>query len=262
MDAVFALILPLVGGFFVIREATFIKYQAAREDGHRLYFRIAWYGFWLFLASFLILGSLRAILSVAGIPLYGDVEHTVLPGLAPFMKEGQQSAARVGFVTVCAFAMILGRFSPPVINRFTKKSSLQALMEATSQNELEELLVDAVAMAKRDLREIQQVKGGGRSRRDIKASREPGGPGPFFAPFFAAFSGNRRAGRVAARLHPRSARTRSHSAGAGRAAAGTGARVQPSSRPAPKARAEGVPGAEEEAWAAPARPPAKRWARG
>lgn len=148
MDAVFALILPLVGGFFVIREATFIKYQAAREDGHRLYFRIAWYGFWLFLASFLILGSLRVTLSLAGIPLYGEVEHTVLARLAPFMKEGQQSAARVGFVTVCAFAMILGRFSPLVLNRFAKKSSLQALMEATSQNELEGLLVDAVAMAK------------------------------------------------------------------------------------------------------------------
>ena len=62
MDAVFALILPLVGGFFVVREATFIKYQAAREYGHRLYFRITYYGFWLFLASLLILGGLRSAL--------------------------------------------------------------------------------------------------------------------------------------------------------------------------------------------------------
>lgn len=77
VDAAFALVLPLVGGFFVVREARFIKYQAAREDGHRLYFRIAYYGFWLFLWS-----------------------------------------------------------------------SLQALSEAASQNELEGLLIDAVAEAK------------------------------------------------------------------------------------------------------------------
>jgi len=44
--------------------------------------------------------------------------------------------------------MLLGRFSPTALDRMSKKSSLQALVEATSQNELEGLLVDAVAMAK------------------------------------------------------------------------------------------------------------------
>lgn len=148
MDAVFALILPLVGGFFIVREATFIKYQAAREDGHRLYFRITYYGFWLFLSSLLILGGLRSALSAAELPLYADFEDVVLDELIPLMKEGQQSAARVGFVAVCAFAMLLGRFSPRILNRLTKKSSLQALLDATSQNELEGLLIDAVATAK------------------------------------------------------------------------------------------------------------------
>jgi len=107
VDAAFALILPLVGGFFVVREATFIKYQAAREDGHRLYFRIAYYGFWLFLWSFLILAGLHAGLSVCSPKFYGGIEAFVLETLAPFMKEGQQSPARVGLVAVCIMQCFL-----------------------------------------------------------------------------------------------------------------------------------------------------------
>ena len=35
------LLMPLVGGFFFAESSFFLRYQVAREDGHRRYFRSA-----------------------------------------------------------------------------------------------------------------------------------------------------------------------------------------------------------------------------
>lgn len=146
MDAVFALVLPLVGGFFVIREATFVKYKAAREDGHRLYFRIVYYGTWLLIWSYLLLYGVRA--GLMHLDWYPPFEVATVNELRQLLKDGQQDRARLGFVIACFVAMLLGRLAPHLANKVTRKSSLDALIEAVSQNEFEELLVDAVTMAK------------------------------------------------------------------------------------------------------------------
>ena len=46
------LIFPVIGGYFFSKDWAISEYEVAREDGHKLYFRAAFYGFNLFIFSY------------------------------------------------------------------------------------------------------------------------------------------------------------------------------------------------------------------
>lgn len=48
------LFLPLVGGYFFSQTWYTVKYKSSREDGHRLYFRSAWYATIFFIISIIL----------------------------------------------------------------------------------------------------------------------------------------------------------------------------------------------------------------
>jgi hypothetical protein len=52
MDVALLLVLPLVGGYYFTMLSQWVRYRAAREEGHRLYFRSAFYGAGLFIICF------------------------------------------------------------------------------------------------------------------------------------------------------------------------------------------------------------------
>ena len=54
MDAALIVVLPLVGGYIFASRWIVTKYVVDREDGHRLYFRAAFYGVFLFAVALLI----------------------------------------------------------------------------------------------------------------------------------------------------------------------------------------------------------------
>lgn len=146
MDAAFALLLPLVGGYLFIKGSTFLKYKVAREDGHRLYFRVAYHGVCLFLASLAILGLLY--LPVHEMAWFGAVESFLAAALQPLLKSPEQASGMLGFLVVCLFSVFLGRASPLLVNKIFRRTTEDALWEAAAENELEEFLLEALLQAK------------------------------------------------------------------------------------------------------------------
>jgi hypothetical protein len=139
VDAAFALLLPLIGGYHYVRLCTYVRYSVAREDGHRLYFRVAYYGVLLFLVSLILLSGLYAALQ--GFSWFQEAQRLIEAGLGPLFKDQNHAMAQIGFLLICLTSIPLGRWSPWVINGLFKKLSERALWEAAALNELEELLL-------------------------------------------------------------------------------------------------------------------------
>jgi len=104
MDAALLVVLALVGGYIFASRWIVTKLVVDREDGHRLYFRAAFYGVFLFFCAILIRYSLLWHWSY-----FETIERTLFNFFVPSLKEphdhAQESAALVAL-----YALILGSF--------------------------------------------------------------------------------------------------------------------------------------------------------
>lgn len=148
MDVALALILPLIGGFLFVSETVHFKFKTAREDGHRLYFRVSYYGFVLFLASALIYFGFWYFRD--HLPWMVWLHQQLVDFIGPALKEPARASGYVRFLCICAFSVLIGRWLPPIINRCTEntKPAKRAVKDAASKDELEDLLVEAVSNQK------------------------------------------------------------------------------------------------------------------
>lgn len=140
------MLLPLVGGYLYIRGVTTLRYKIAREDGHRLYFRVAYHGVFLFITSLAILGV--AYWQLHSCRWFVSVQDFLASVLRPLLKNPDQANGQLGFLLICLFSVFLGRVSPFSVNRVFAAKAEDALWDAASENELEEFLLDALAQAK------------------------------------------------------------------------------------------------------------------
>lgn len=146
MEAALALLLPLIGGNLFVRGCTIIRYKAAREDGHRFYFRVAYHGVILFVAAWVSLALADRWLS-NWLWYLQTIEHASTL-IAPLWKDQKNTEGQAAFLAVCLFSVLLGRLSPFLINLLFRQRQEDALWEAASENELEEFLLDALARLK------------------------------------------------------------------------------------------------------------------
>lgn len=148
MDAAFALLflLPLVGGSLFAKECTFVKHVSAREDGHRLYFRVAYDDILLFILSLVLLSLVYGVLHRYA--WFQATQRFLAAVLQPLLKDRRQADGQLGFLLVCLASVPLGRCLPLAVNRLMKQTHEQALWAAVETNELEERLLEAMSDAK------------------------------------------------------------------------------------------------------------------
>lgn len=93
------LLMPLVGGFFFAESSFFLRYQVAREDGHRRYFRSAAVGVLLFLLIFV------ARLWLSGFQWYGATEAWISQAVRASISP--EAARHVPLAITCVGAILV-----------------------------------------------------------------------------------------------------------------------------------------------------------
>lgn len=144
MDPTIAIFLPLIGGHQFIVGYTALKYKVAREDGHRLYFRVAYHGICLLVTSLVIFAGFY--LALAQCNWFPDFEAVLIRLAKPLLKSQENVPAQVGFFIVCLGSVALGRIGPMILNKLNKGRIDQALWKAAEENELEELLLESLGL--------------------------------------------------------------------------------------------------------------------
>lgn len=137
MDAAVLLLLPLVGGYAFARVFNATRYLAAREEGHRLYFRAAFWGFALFLMSLLL-----RLLLTAESQHYRDLEESLRSLLTPFIKDADKGNPLLITLTSIG-ALVLGVPLGKFLNLFFWEGYW--LKKAIQHDYLEQLLNRATA---------------------------------------------------------------------------------------------------------------------
>lgn len=146
MEVALLLLLPLVGGYFFAKEVNFIKFEVAREDGHRFYFTAAYYGLVCFLVSVILFMLLKTAKDHISLFNFLDlIQEFIIDIFAPMLKEQKQARGQINFSIICLFSIFVGRFSPMLINRLMRTKGIAALKEAAAKDEFEGLLVDAIS---------------------------------------------------------------------------------------------------------------------
>ncbi len=133
MDTALLLILPLVGGYIFASTWNVSRYRSAREDGHRLYFRAAFYA-----AFLLICAHLLRLLFTGTIDGYTQFESSLTELLSPFSKT--QEGQSVILIT-SLYALTLGVVLSLPLNRVFRKELFLKL--AIRDNDLDRLLYSA-----------------------------------------------------------------------------------------------------------------------
>lgn len=141
MEAAFALILPLVAGFLYISGCNQLRYKQVRDDGHRLYFRIAYFGLLLFVVTALSLGIVYW--SVADRWIFPGAWDHAVDSVRPLLKEPDKAAAQLAFFLICVASVCLGRCLPFLENWLYRKRTERYLFDAASGDDLELLLLEA-----------------------------------------------------------------------------------------------------------------------
>lgn len=140
MDVTPLLLLALVGGYIFSNTCNAIRYRAVREEGHRLYFRAAFYGVFLFFAALLL-----RLWLIAEITSYREWEQSVRVVVQPVLKDNSGDSWII--VVVSVLALILGSTLAVPLNRiFFWKSKW--LLDVVKEDEFESLLHRALARAK------------------------------------------------------------------------------------------------------------------
>ncbi|TAK86968.1 MAG: hypothetical protein EPO20_05810 [Betaproteobacteria bacterium] len=137
MDVAILLLLPLVGGYLFSGSCNLTRYLASREQGHRLYFRAALWGFVLFVLALVLRQWLKAEFET-----YRAVEAKFHGLIGPYFKDPDKGYSFD--LTVAAVGALL--LSVPVSklwNLFYWRGT--ALAKAISHDYFEQLLNEAVA---------------------------------------------------------------------------------------------------------------------
>lgn len=146
MEAAFALLLPLVAGYLYVSTCNQLKYKQARDDGHRLYFRIAYNGLLLFLLAAALGWGLVAL--TASIEEFQRPSKGLVDVVAPLLKEPDKAPATIAFSLICAGSVVLGRALPYLDNLIFRERARRALLEAAEEDDLESLLLEAAVQFK------------------------------------------------------------------------------------------------------------------
>jgi hypothetical protein len=132
------LLLPLVGGYLFASNCNATRFRAAREEGHRLYFRAAFYAVFLFFFA-----ALLRILLVKYCASYRDLEHVSLSAIQPILKEGKEESALI--VLLAFAAMLIGWLGARLLNIILREGPW--LLAAIKEDEFEALLHRSLARA-------------------------------------------------------------------------------------------------------------------
>jgi hypothetical protein len=147
LEAAFALLLPLVAGYLYVSSCNQLKYKLARDDGHRLYFRIAYFGVLHFLLTAAVLSLAYWFLEDQS--AFQEARDRAVELVKPLLKEPEKAPdAQVGFLLICTLSVALGRFLPHADNSLFKGKAEQAVLDAASQDDLELLLLEAAIQYK------------------------------------------------------------------------------------------------------------------
>jgi len=125
---------------------TALKYKVARDDGHRFYFRVAYYGILLFLVSCIVLSLLYWWLQSYG--WFQSAHLLAIEAVRPLMKDPDKAPGQLAFVLICLGSVALGRIVPIAFNRLFHESIYAAAWKSIEDNELEELLMEALNLTK------------------------------------------------------------------------------------------------------------------
>lgn len=164
MDVALLFVLPLIGGFTFAKNFLLVRYQAAREDGQRLYYRAALFG-----VLFSVLGAVIHHGLLAPVEWYRalsvHVASTFLdplferPSLPATAYSQQAVQVRVDIAMICAWAFVLGaltflwnallhwgdRLYVRIRKGGSERSFLRALNLAAIKDQLELLLANSLA---------------------------------------------------------------------------------------------------------------------
>jgi hypothetical protein len=146
LDVAFALLLPLIAGYLYVSACDQLKFKQSRDEGHRLYFRIAYFGLLCFLLSAILIGL--ADFFFGKNEVFADIKLASIALARPLLKTPESAAAQVGFVAACIGAVMMGRFLPHADNFFFKSKAEQAALDAAQQDDLEMLLLEAAVQYK------------------------------------------------------------------------------------------------------------------
>jgi len=102
MDSALILLLPLVGGYIFANKWLITSYSVAREEGHRLYFRAAFYGVFVFIVALL----LRFIL-LGYSDWYVGAEPSITNYLCRFLKTPTDTS-QVETLLISVYALLVG----------------------------------------------------------------------------------------------------------------------------------------------------------
>lgn len=139
MDIAVLLFLPLVGGYVFARTCVFTRYTCSREDGHRLYFRAAFWGAGLFLAALSLHFWLVAISS-----MYSDMLGLLRGSANGLFKEankGDHIVLTIAGVSSMFFAYPFAK----LLNLLLWKWKGRWLRSAIEDDDFERILYEAVS---------------------------------------------------------------------------------------------------------------------
>src|ERR1700687_1244171 len=137
MDAALLLALPLVGGLIFCSACNVTRFRAAREEGHRLYFRVVFYGTILFVSA--LLG--RAALS-SYFTRYQSLEKTFVDLVSPMAEDAASAASIAQLAIVGMYAMLLAYPLAILVNLVVGKQ--RWLLQAMEGDDLEQMLYDGL----------------------------------------------------------------------------------------------------------------------
>lgn len=137
MDTALLVVLPVVGGYIFASRWTVTKFVVDREDGHRLYFRAAFYGVFLFTVALLI-----RIILISYVDGYDAFEKSIAQLYRGTLKE-PDNHHQLDALTTSLFALTLGAsFWVPF--RWLPQRWLRYLYErAIRHDEIESLIAEA-----------------------------------------------------------------------------------------------------------------------
>lgn len=136
MDVAVLLLLPLVGGYAFSRTWNLTRFLAAREEGHKLYFRAAFWGVALFAIS-----SLIRLWLTADVEAYRSVESSLRDQITPYLKEPEKGNPYQLTITAI-WALFLGAPLGKLLNLVYWRGF--ALKHAIQHDDFEMLLNEAV----------------------------------------------------------------------------------------------------------------------
>lgn len=140
MDVALLLILPIVGGYIFASNWIVTSYQIAREDGHRLYFRAAFYGVFLFSC-----GLLLRLLLLSAWDSYQQIESSLKQHLNQILKNPVESH-QINTLLISLYALLLGAGAWYPLNFCSRPWRNRLLDWAVKDSDFEKLIQTAARL--------------------------------------------------------------------------------------------------------------------